>query len=142
VAGVEVVSGPEEIGRRIRAARGYTGLGRPEFARKLGVSESTLRRMEDGDEAALGRTRAKRNQAVDLVLQVSGAPASLFVEVKAGSPSTEERLREVEKWVQELRDRVLGQTLGDLEEDEEREAQQYRSSAASSEEQELGGTSG
>lgn len=45
---------PDEVAARIRAARAWAGLTRPELAERMGRSKSTIERMEKGDRSALG----------------------------------------------------------------------------------------
>jgi hypothetical protein len=69
-----VLDDPRELGRRISAARGYLQMQRPEFARGLGISVPTLRRMEEGDESALGRSVDARREKANMVLGMEGLP--------------------------------------------------------------------
>jgi transcriptional regulator with XRE-family HTH domain len=141
---VDLLKDPEELGKRLRAARGYAGWSRPEMAAEMGISESTVRRREEGDIGALGGKPAKRQTTVDAVLEVTGAPTVLF-EVKASAPadsSTERRLAEVERQLAALRALLDDQTQETLEEDEESEARRYGASDASSSEREPGVSNG
>jgi transcriptional regulator with XRE-family HTH domain len=142
---VDLLKDPEELGKRLRAARGYAGWSRPEMAAEMGISESTVRRREEGDVGALGGKPAKRQTTVDAVLEVTGAPRILF-EVKAPAPekgsTTERRLAEVERQLGEMMALLGDQTQEELEADEESEAQRYGATGASSSEQEPGVSNG
>lgn len=77
---------------RIRAARAYAGLSRPKLAEKLGVSERTLGRREDGDGPP-----PKRGDLLAIAM-VCGVPIT-FLEHGFGEVSSselDERLDRIE----------------------------------------------
>lgn len=70
---------PEEFAARIRAARAYAGMTRPELAEAIGRSKSTVERIEKGDAAALGLGAAgKVARLVHEVAQATGLPTDFF----------------------------------------------------------------
>ena len=93
---MDVLDDPEELGRRVSAARGYLQMQRPEFAQGLGISVPTLRRWEEGDESALGRNRDARRERANRVLGMEGLaiPEEIMGIV---SYKLEDRISELEK---------------------------------------------
>lgn len=68
---------PEELGRRIAAARGYAGLSQADYGDLISRSDRTVAKMESGDLGALGRTTASRKQIAQLAI-AAGAPPEFF----------------------------------------------------------------
>jgi hypothetical protein len=75
---VSVLEDPAELGRRISAARGYAQMQRPAYAKEMGVSVPTLRRIEEGDEGSLGRSVEQRRQIAERAMRVAKAPAEVL----------------------------------------------------------------
>lgn len=131
--GDQLLRDSAELGRRISAARGYHQSQRPEFAELIGTSDTTLLRWERGEFSSTYRTIDQRRQLMERVARASGCPPG-WLGLAQLEPSTDDRLREVEAIVRELRVKAFGETAVQLEEDEERTARQYRSSGQHSEE--------
>lgn len=68
----------KEVGRRIAAARAYSGLSLDEMAEALGVSAPTIRRWSNGEENSLGKTAEERQLKADRVREVTNCPDSFF----------------------------------------------------------------
>lgn len=65
-----------DFGRRLRAARAYEGIGRPELSERLGVSESLIAQWEKGRRLPEGlEDRLTMIQSVCLATE---APPTLF----------------------------------------------------------------
>lgn len=95
---------PDEVGRRIAAARAYSGQSLDELAETLGVSAPTLRRWSQGQVASLG-LEAQREEKVRLVIRATDCPPEFFGLVEDGdedyapferSPGFRSRLRRIE----------------------------------------------
>lgn len=107
----------------------------------MGISESTVRRREDGDVGALGGKPAKRQATVDAVLEATGAPNLIVLsadEHRQLSELPETRLAAVEEQLADLRRQLETETAEGLEADEESEAQRSESSVERSEASEPG----
>jgi len=67
---------PEELGRRMRAARGYAGgTSQRAFAQELGIGESSLKRLESGAE---GPAEVKLEAIVTRAAALSRLPRRFF----------------------------------------------------------------
>jgi len=67
-----------ELGRRIRAARAYEALGRPELAERLDESVATVARWELGRD--LPADEVERLELIRRVVLATEAPATFFAE--------------------------------------------------------------
>jgi transcriptional regulator with XRE-family HTH domain len=102
----------EELGRRIAAARGYRRELRPDFAKRLGTTDTTLLKWEKGEFSSRYATREQRRQLVRLVIDASGCPAEWF-DLAGGEQSLSERVAALEDQVAAARSILLGQPDAD-----------------------------
>lgn len=88
------------VAARLRAARGYSGLKQPDLAEALGISVTTLSRMERvGDGASLERKQD--------VARVTGVPLDFLLHGFAMvEPEVDERLTELEAKYEQLNRRL------------------------------------
>jgi transcriptional regulator with XRE-family HTH domain len=63
-----------EIGRRVRAARAYSGMGQVELAGKVGISLASLKRVESGHRLA-------KDQEQRIIAAVCGVPLSFITDI-------------------------------------------------------------
>lgn len=70
-----MVAGMDELAKRVRAARGYAGMAQPELAGKLGVSTSTLKRIEGGKTSLQG---FERDGFIRAAADATDLPAEFF----------------------------------------------------------------
>jgi transcriptional regulator with XRE-family HTH domain len=94
---------PDEIAARIRAARAWARLTRPELAERLGRSKSTIERMENGDPAALGVGSSKKLARLWVELaEATGIPSVFFL----AKWDVEEQMREKRQASEKLEQRL------------------------------------
>jgi transcriptional regulator with XRE-family HTH domain len=74
----DLLDDPQELGRRIGAARGYAGGTIEAFAGQIGVSEPTLRAYERGKLGDYGGSRELRRALAQKVRDASQAPPELL----------------------------------------------------------------
>ena len=74
----DVLDDPSELGRRISAARAYSGGTIESFAAELGITHPTLRSYERGDLGNYAGSRELRYALAEKVQQASGAPPEWF----------------------------------------------------------------
>lgn len=113
---MDVFDDPEELGRRLRTARNYTGLSHEDFAPLVGKSAPTLYRIEIGEPSSIGRTREKRRLIAELIVRAAGAPEELLGG-GAAEGSTEQRLGRLEDRVDRLA-QLFEDRLAEVLEDE------------------------
>lgn len=68
---------PTELGKRLAAARAYSGETLAGYAKLIGKSDKTVAKMERGDPGSLGRSPAARKQTAELAVE-AGAPPEFF----------------------------------------------------------------
>lgn len=64
-----------ELGDRIRAARGYANLSQPELAGQLGVSTSTVKRLESGKSIPQGY---QEDALIEKIAGIANLPPEFF----------------------------------------------------------------
>lgn len=67
-----------ELGRRLRAARAYEGIGRPELGERLGVSESLVAQWERGHR--LPQSPEDRLVLIQTSCTATEAPQTFFID--------------------------------------------------------------
>ena len=71
---------------------------RPEFAELLGISVPTLRRWEDGEESALGRSVDVRREKASRVLTIDTMPIpEEIMGINVSPPEIEDRVAAIER---------------------------------------------
>lgn len=107
---------PEELARRIAGAQAYFGEGQEQFAKRLGRSGRTLRKILDAELPSMGRTPEARRVLVD-TLVANGCPAEWFgLSASDEGSETARRLDLLDEAVQRLAQRSLDEDeLGDFE---------------------------
>lgn len=106
----ELVQNPKEVGRRIGAARGYCLMQRPAFAKKMEIGVSTLRAIEQGELASVGRKPEKRRSLLEQAQRVSKCPP----EIVGLSESAEDLRAEVDRLLQRIEKlEIQGQDVDD-----------------------------
>jgi transcriptional regulator with XRE-family HTH domain len=96
---------PDELGRRVAAARAYLREDQATFGKRIGRSDKTLGKIERGELASVGPRPQDRRQLAELVAAIDGVPAELFGLEEGGEVS--ERIEGLAQELAALRDLVL-----------------------------------
>lgn len=119
------VGSMSELGARIRAARGYADLSQPELADRLGISRSTITRLERSDKN--GAQGYKEEALVELIAGACGLPVEFFTAdfaalangaTETGVDAVLKRLDQMDQsyreFIEDVRETVIG-TAGEIQ---------------------------
>lgn len=126
-----------EFGKRVAAARGYVGMGKPEFSELLGYARnaSTPDRWERGELGKKLNNRDGRRQVAEKIVARTGCPRSFFDLDESDIAEIKSRLARQESVLERVLDQLdPAQETEALEADEERVARQSETNGLHSEE--------